>query len=74
MEDWSNKFEGIYVLVYVIPFNNKMVVDVGPILESEAMGAISQKKGKKRAKKDKTFKNLDKNVKRLKIFWKRESS
>lgn len=45
-----------------------MVVDVGPILESEAMGAISQTKGKKRAKKDKTFENLDKNVKRLKIF------
>ena len=55
MEDWSNKFKGIYVFVYVIPFNNKMVVDVGPILESKAMGAISQKKGKKRAKKDKTF-------------------
>ena len=45
-----------------------MVVDVGPILESEPMGAISQTKGKKRAKKDKTFENLDKNVKRLKIF------
>ena len=74
MEDWSNKFKGIYVFVYVIPFNNKMVVDVGPILESETMGAISQTKGKKRAKKDKTFENLDKNVKRLKIFWKRESS
>lgn len=47
MEDWSSKFKGIYVFVHVIPFNNKMVVGVGPILESEAMGAISQKKGKK---------------------------
>ena len=33
-----------------------------PILESKGMGAIFQKKGKEMLKKDKVFKNLDKNV------------
>ena len=33
-----------------------------PILESKCMGAIFQKKDKEMLKKDKVFKNLDKNV------------
>ena len=33
-----------------------------PILESKGMGAIFQKKDKEMLKKDKVFKNLDKNV------------
>ena len=49
----------------------------GPILESEGMRVIFQKKGRKgqkKGKKKKIFKNLDKNVKKMKIFWKRAAS
>ena len=28
VEDWSNKFQGIYVFAYVIPFNEMMAVAV----------------------------------------------
>ena len=43
----------------------------GPILEKEGMRVIFQKKGRKgqkKGKKKKIFKNLDKNVKKMKIF------
>ena len=40
----------------------------GPILESKGMRAIFQRKGKKKAKKDKIFETLRKNVQNLKIF------
>ena len=43
----------------------------GPILESEGMRVIFQKKGRKgqkKGKKKKIFKNLNKNVKKMKIF------
>ena len=38
------------------------VIYVGSILGRKGMRAIFQKKGKKRAKKEKIFENLDKNV------------
>ena len=50
------------------------VIYVGSILGRKGMRAIFQKKGKKRAKKEKIFENLDKNVRNLKIFGKRVAS
>ena len=40
----------------------------GPILESKGIRAIFEEKGTKRAQKGKSFENLGKNVKNLKIF------
>ena len=40
----------------------------GTILERKGMHAIFQKKGKKKAKKDKIFENLGKTVHNLKTF------
>ena len=48
-----------------------MKVQSGPILESNNMHVIFQKKGKKLWKKGKIIENLDKNVQNLKIFWKK---
>ena len=50
------------------------VIYAGPMLGRKGMLAIFQKKGKKRAKKGKSFENLDKNVQNLKIIGKRVAS
>ena len=59
----------------VVKYGCGHLVYTGPILESEGIHAIFQKKGKKikakNVKKDKIFENLDKNVENLKVFWKR---
>ena len=52
------KLADIYIYIYIS----------GPILENKDMHAIFQKKGNKRAKKDKIFELLHKNVQSLKIF------
>ena len=43
----------------------------GPILKSNAMGSMFQKKDKEMLKKEKIFENLDKNAQNFKIVWKR---
>ena len=47
---------------------NMRNLTTGPVLESNGMHVIFQKKGKKMFKKGKTFGNLSKNVQNLKIF------
>ena len=64
----------LYLFLYiqlVFWFYTNWTLYPQPILESKGVCAIFQKKGKKRAKKSKTFENLSKNVQNLKIFWKR---
>ena len=51
-----------FLCVFEIPLPS------GPILESEGMRAIFQKKDKKMFKKGKIFEHLGKNVQNMKIF------
>ena len=46
-------------------------MESGPILESKSTGTIFQKNSKEMLKKHKLFENMGKNVKKLKIFWKK---